>query len=182
MKTINLALIVAVGFSLCGCAGSDGQLQSRTINKSSNETAVAPQKTAPLTDHWNYAAKTATKPNRPAVGDAVAAPLKLLRITANVDGSGRIIFTKDSVRYEHKNWSPPTDVTFDGEAWPKLDQTPAGWRAMSQPLDLTKAWIVKRAGRDVIALELTPEGFDLYLCDSPNGSADYEVTIAIPRR
>ncbi|GDY20278.1 hypothetical protein LBMAG56_16230 [Verrucomicrobiota bacterium] len=35
--------------------------------------------------------------------------------------------------------------------------------------------------RDIIALEHTAEGFDLHLCDSPNGGADYEVTIAITR-
>ena len=37
-------------------------------------------------------------------------------------------------------------------------------------------------GRDVIALEHTPDGFDLYLSDSPNSGAEYDVTIAIPRR
>ena len=108
--------------------------------------------------------------------------VKLLRITANVDGSGRIIFTSDSVHYEHKHWSPPTDVTFDGESWSELDRTPSGWSDFSKGLDLSRARIVQRNGRDVIALEQTAGGFDLYLCDSPNGSADYEVTIAIPRR
>ena len=47
---------------------------------------------------------------------------------------------------------------------------------------LEEAQELKRQGRDVIALESTPAGFDLYLCDSPNGSADYAVTIAIPRK
>ena len=28
----------------------------------------------------------------------------------------------------------------------------------------------------------TADGFDLYLCDSPNGAADYAITLAIPRR
>ena len=70
----------------------------------------------------------------------------------------------------------------DGEPWTKLDQTPAAWRDYSRRLDLSKARIVQRQGRDVIALEQTPDGFDLYLCDSPNGAADYDVTVAIPRR
>ena len=108
--------------------------------------------------------------------------VKLLCITANVDGSGRIIFTGDSVHYEHKNWSPPTHVTFDDMPWNDLDSTPAGWRDFSKELDLTKARIAHREGRDIIALEETAGGFDLYLCDSPNGSANYEVTIAIPER
>jgi hypothetical protein len=107
---------------------------------------------------------------------------KMLRISATVDGSGRIIFTRDAVRYEHKHWDPPTDMVFDGQTWTDLDQTPSAWREIGHHLDLTKAWIVKREGRDVIALEQTPDGFDLYLCDSPNGSSEYSVTIAIPRR
>jgi hypothetical protein len=73
-------------------------------------------------------------------------------------------------------------VTFDGEAWTDLNQTPAGWSELSRQLNLAHARIVSRSGRDVIALEPTAEGFDLYLNDTPNGAADYSVTIAIPRR
>jgi len=117
-----------------------------------------------------------------AFDDSVPAQPKLLRISARCDGSGRIIFTRDRVHYEHKHWARPTEVIFDGEPWTKLDRTPAPWRDFADRVDLTKAWIVKRKGRDVIALEKTPDGFDLYLCDSPNGAAKYAVTIAIPRR
>ena len=99
-----------------------------------------------------------------------------------MDGSGRIVFTRAKVHYEHKHWRPPDHVLFDGESWTKLDKTPVPWRDYGDRLDLSKAWIVKRAGRDVIALEHTPDGFDLYLSDSPNGGADYAVTLAIPRR
>lgn len=117
-----------------------------------------------------------------AFDDAVAAQPKLLHISARVDGSGRIIFTRKSVRYVHKHWRRPNHVLFDGEPWTKLDRTPVPWSDFGDRLDLSKAWIVKRNGRDVIALEHTPDGFDLYLSDSPNGGADYAVTIAIPRR
>lgn len=106
---------------------------------------------------------------------------KLLKITAYVDGSGRFIFTNQKVRYEHRNWEPPVDVSFGGEAWSNLSATPAVWRMIGSQLNLREAKIVSRKGRDIIALEHTAEGFDLYLCDSPNGGADYEVTIAIPR-
>ena len=116
-----------------------------------------------------------------ASGEERAAQPKLLRISATVDGSGHLIFTRDSLKYAHHHWSPPTNVMLDGEAWSDLDTTPPAWSDVAEHLDLTKAWIVKRAGRDVIALEHTPDGFDLYLSDSPNGSADYEVVIALPR-
>ncbi len=106
----------------------------------------------------------------------------LIKITAMVDGSGRIVFTRDGAHYEHKTWDEPTEVTFGGEPWTDLSATPAAWSQAVAHLDLTKAWIVKRKGRDTIALELTPDGFDLYLCDAPNGASLYEVTLAIPRR
>lgn len=107
---------------------------------------------------------------------------KILRFTATVDGSGRLIFTRDGVSYERKSWDPPSNVVLDGKAWEDLSKPPPGWAELIDGLDLAHAWIVKRAGRDTIALEHTPQGFDLYLCDSPNGAAEYEVTIAIPHQ
>jgi hypothetical protein len=118
------------------------------------------------------------------VADAsdVRAQPKLLRISGRIDGSGRIVFTRDSARYEHKHWGRPSRLLFDGEPWARPERTPAAWRGIARGLDLTRAWIVARSGRDVIALENTPDGFDLYLCDSPNGAAEYSITLAIPRR
>ena len=112
----------------------------------------------------------------------VASGPKVLRISANVDGSGRFVFTPERVRYEHRSWGQPTEVTFDEQPWLNLARTPSGWAAIGSQLDLRKASIVERKGRDTIALEHTPTGFDLYFSDAPNGSADYEVTVSIPRR
>ena len=120
--------------------------------------------------------------DKTAFDNSVDAQPKLLRISGRFDGSGAIIFSREAVHYLHKHWARPSGVLFDGEPWTKLDRTPAPWRDFGDRLDLTKAWIVKRKGRDVIALEHTPDGFDLYICDSPNGAADYAVTLAIPRR
>jgi hypothetical protein len=118
------------------------------------------------------------KKNNPVNDNYVA----LIRITANVDGSDRFFFTPDNVSWEHKFWGPPTDVTFDGQPWADLNHAPPGWRELARPLDLRRAWIVNREGRDVIALEHTSKGFELYFCDSPNGAGYYEVTIAVPLR
>ncbi|HWC59517.1 MAG TPA: hypothetical protein VHC44_07460, partial [Verrucomicrobiae bacterium] len=87
-----------------------------------------------------------------------------------------------SVSYHHLNWQPPTDVTFDGEPWQNLDETPLSWTDYARRLDLSRAQIVERKGRDVVALERTEAGFEIFLDDSPNGSDRYEVTIAIPWR
>lgn len=125
---------------------------------------------------------SATANGQQGSNDVIDAQPQLVRIAATVDGSGRIVFTRGKVFYEHRHWERPTTVYFDGTPWANLDTTPAQWADYSLRLDLSKAWIVKRRGRDVIALEHTPDGFDLYLSDSPNSSGDYEVTIAIPRR
>jgi hypothetical protein len=107
----------------------------------------------------------------------------LLRITARVDGSGKIVVTPKGARYEHLSWDPPVDVSFDGQAWANLASPPPAWRGRDlSELDFGRARILTRKGRDVIALEPTGDGFVVYFSDSPNGAGDYEVTIAIPRR
>jgi hypothetical protein len=157
MNPFKLSVLLAVGLGVNGCA--------------TGKKSCTPNSHAPTDCHKCEMARLPADP-----------PEKLLKLTATVDGSGRIIFNGDSARYEHKFWSPPWNVTFDGEAWTDLSQTPAGWNNLSRQLDLPRAHIVSRSGRDVIALEPTAEGFDLYLNDTPNGADNYEVTIAIPRR
>jgi hypothetical protein len=110
------------------------------------------------------------------------AEAKIVKLTAEVDGSGFFEFTPVSARYHHLNWQPPTAVTLDGEPWTELDQTPPAWTDNGRQLDLSRAQIVERKGRDVVALEKTEAGFDLYFCDSPGGADPYKVTIAIPWR
>jgi len=116
------------------------------------------------------------------LSSAEIADAKILKITADVDGSGFFTFTPVSASYHHLNWQPPTNVSFDGEPWSDLNKTPAAWADYGRELDLARAQIVERKGRDVIALEKTEGGFDLYLCDSPGGADQYEVSIAIPWR
>ncbi|MEK6261538.1 MAG: hypothetical protein AABP62_23310 [Planctomycetota bacterium] len=137
---------------------------------------ISPNKKTTKPDSRDGVATVATS------DDSVEAQPKLLRIYATVDGTGRIIVTGRTVCYERKRGGQLTQVKFDGEPWSDLDKTPPAWRDIGERLDLTRAWIVKRKGRDVIALETTPDGFDVYFCDSPGGAGDYEVTIAIPRR
>lgn len=127
-------------------------------------------------------ARSDLEPGDKAADDTIDAQPKLVRISGDIDGSGRIVCSRDKLCYVHMHWGRPNNMMFDGEAWTNLDVTPPAWSDYSLRLDLTKAWIVKRVGRDTIALESTPDGFNLYLNDSPNGSQTYEVTIAIPRR
>ena len=99
-----------------------------------------------------------------------------------IDGSERFIFTQDTAWNNHGHWQAPKDVLFNGTPWDDLSQAPPGWAALAPTLDLGKAAITVRNGRDIIALETTKEGFDLYFADTHMGAAKYSVTISIPRK
>ena len=105
-----------------------------------------------------------------------------ITISATVDGSERFIFTRDTAWNDHGRWQAPKDVLFNDTPWEDLSQAPSGWVELAPKLDLSKATITVRNGRDIIALEPTPEGFDLYFADTQMGSAKYSVTISIPRK
>ena len=105
-----------------------------------------------------------------------------LTFSAVIDGTDRFIFTKDMAWNEHLTWNLPRNVTLNGEAWSDLTAPPARWAEIVKDLDLTKATIATRNGRDVIALEHTADGFDLYFVDNPSGSGTYEVTILVPHK
>jgi hypothetical protein len=73
-------------------------------------------------------------------------------------------------------------VLFNGVPWPDLTQQPEGWPEFAAPLDLPRAVITARQSRDIIALESTAEGFDLYFADTQMGAGQYSVTVSIPRK
>ena len=108
-------------------------------------------------------------------------PHEYLTISGVIDGSDKFTFTKERVKWTHLHWSEPVSMKFHGKRWLDLDKTPAQWNEFAN-LDLSHATIVRRKGRDVVALEPNCCGFVLYLDDSPNGAGYYSVTIAIPRQ
>lgn len=164
-------------------AVNDATASNDTTEPSVQTTQSEFQSVHPARTDWTGDSKPA--PNRATcrkTGVANTTYVALIRITANVDGSDRFFFAPDNVRWEHKFWGNPTDVTFDGQPWTDLNHAPAGWRDLARPLDLRGAWIVHSQGRDVVALGRTSDGFELSLCDSPGGADYYEVTIAVPLR
>lgn len=104
-----------------------------------------------------------------------------LTISGQIDGSEKFIFTPAGVKWVHLHWSEPDDMTFQGKPWNNPRKTPAKWAEFAS-LSLPHARITKRKGRDLVALEPTPDGFILYFDDAPNGAAYYSVTIAIPKQ
>ncbi len=105
-----------------------------------------------------------------------------ITFSATIDGSDRFIFTTDNVWNDHGKWDPPSKVLFNGEPWEDLSQSPTGWGELAPTLDLRKATIVTRDGRDFVSLEPTAEGFDIYFADTLMGSGPYTITISVPRR
>ena len=105
-----------------------------------------------------------------------------ITLTATIDGSDRFIFTPDIAYDEHGRWGPPQNVVFNSQPWTDLTQPPPGWPDLVKDLDLGKATLLTRKGRDVIALETTSEGFDLVFADTQMGAGEYEVTISIPKK
>ncbi len=105
-----------------------------------------------------------------------------ITVSATVDGSERFMFTAQGVQHEHGQWQPPKNVLFNDQPWEDLTQPPPGWAELAVGLDLKRAVITERSGRDVISLEATHEGFDLFLADSQMGAGKYAVTISIPRK
>jgi hypothetical protein len=103
-------------------------------------------------------------------------------LSATIDGSDRFIFTHDTVWNEHGRWQPPQKVLFNGEPWEDLSQAPPGWPELARDLDLRRAGLLTREGRDMVALEVTAEGFDLLFADTQMGAATYSATISIPRK
>jgi hypothetical protein len=103
-------------------------------------------------------------------------------LSATIDGSDRFIFTRDNVWNEHGRWQPPQKVLFNGEPWEDLSLAPPGWAELAGDLDLRRAGLLTREGRDIIALEATAEGFDVLFADTPMGAATYSATISIPRK
>ena len=101
-------------------------------------------------------------------------------LSAVVDGSEMFTFSKDEVTHQHKSWGPPTNVLFNGKPWVHLERTPDKWTEHRGKLDLTRAWVVRRSGRDCVAMEKITNGFRVYMADAPNGAAPYSITIAIP--
>ncbi len=104
----------------------------------------------------------------------------LITITGSIDGSEKFDFKPGVITWTHKEWQPPKNMVFAGVPWTDLKTTPDLWADLKYA-DITRARIVERSGRDIISLEPTEDGFTLLLSDSPNGEADYSVTILIPK-
>jgi hypothetical protein len=121
----------------------------------------------------------ATKPAEPPLD----ASTFVLEVVADIDGSDELHITRDGLKWNHKQWDWPSNVTVNGKEWdPHADMTwdtlgvdvasgengPVGWSR-----------ILSRAGRDTIAVEPDADGLIVYYADTPEGGDTYSVKIAL---
>jgi hypothetical protein len=100
-----------------------------------------------------------------------------------IDGSDRIVITDAGARWENVHWGAPAGVVkMNGFSWeprsqpflPNEGQEPF----LPHDVDLSRARLVSRSGRDYCGIEPGVDGLVLRFVDSPNGAAPYRMVIA----
>ncbi len=121
--------------------------------------------------------RAAPRPIGRVAGELAGPPFERITLSAVVDGSGKFVFTKGALSYRHFHWGPPQDVRIDGQPWHDLDRTPPRWTDVASRVSLETVRILERSGRDVICVEPTAQGFEVYVADSPNDRDTYSITL-----
>ena len=99
-----------------------------------------------------------------------------------VDGSDRILITRDGAFWEHAHWGwPPGTVTVNGTEWAPRQKnylTAAGAaKFLPECFSLEAVHLERIKGRDVVALERADDALIVYLDDTPVGADEYEFKI-----
>ncbi len=120
---------------------------------------------------------TSAAPERPA------AERVTLTFDGVIDGSDRVVITATEARWENVYWGTyDVEVTLNGVKWRPARQrvlpNSGATRFLPPGVDLAKAQIVSRAGRDHAAIETAPGRLTLRFVDSPNGVDRYGLVVA----
>jgi hypothetical protein len=104
----------------------------------------------------------------------------ILDIKATIDGGDLLKITPKGANWIHNQYALPTDISVNGVSWdpglqPNLHKTGL------EDVDFSTARVVWRSGRDVVAMENTPDGITVYFNDTPPSAAPYEIKIAMQR-
>jgi hypothetical protein len=99
-----------------------------------------------------------------------------------IDGSDKILINHAGALWEHVNWDwPPGSVTVNDRQWDSREKnyiTTAGTnRFLPVRFSLSAVELQVINGRDMVALERTPNGLAVYLDDTFPGADEYEFTI-----
>ena len=109
-------------------------------------------------------------------------PEAVFHFKGSVDGSDRILITRDGALWEHAHWDwPEGAVTVNRTQWDPRQKnylTTAGMtKFLAECFSLDAVNLERIKGRDVIALGRTNNGLVVYLDDTPVGAGEYEFKI-----
>lgn len=141
----------------------------------SNASTVAPV----LSTELRYVTMPSLATDDP---QALANTNAVFHFRGKVDGSDRILITRQGAFWEHVNWNwPAGNVTINGSQWNPQEKnyltTTGAVLFLPAAYSLHDVQLETIAGRDVVALERTNEALLVYLNDTPSGVADYEFKI-----
>jgi hypothetical protein len=129
-----------------------------------------------LSSELQYVAMPSLASNLFDSGDA------LFHFKGLVDGSDKIVITRDGALWNHINWGwPHGAVTINGTQWKPQEKnyvtTTGTSKFLPETFSLESVNLETIQGRDVIALERTPNALVVYLNDTPIGPGEYEFKI-----
>ena len=126
------------------------------------------------------------------LGSAAASPAGLnawaaqqdavFHFQGKIDGSDRILITRDGAFWDHAHWGwPEGAVTVNGTQWHPREKncltTAGAAKFLAECYSLEAVDLERIGGRDVVALERTNNGLVVYLDDTPVGAGEYEFKI-----
>jgi hypothetical protein len=111
-----------------------------------------------------------------------AEPEAVFHFRGMIDGSDRIVITREGAWWQHAHWDwPHGTVRVNGAEWnPSRHNclTTAGTaKLLPQPFSPAAADLEVIKGRDVVALELTNAALIVYINDTPPGADEYEFKV-----
>ena len=115
----------------------------------------------------------------PSSADAGAA---VFHFKGRVDGSDRIVITREGALWSHLNWHWPLQaVTINGAQWNPKEKnyvtTEGTSKFLPEAFSLESADLDILQGRDVVALERATNALIVHLDDTPAGASEYEFRI-----
>ena len=111
----------------------------------------------------------------------------VLRIRGKIDGTDKIIITREGAVWEHMNWDwPQSTVWFNDIDWIPREKniiTASGAAGfLPEEADLSAARLERVRCRDIVALERSETSLAIHLGDTLLGADDYEFRLHVPLR
>ena len=170
-------------------------IETRPVDAAGSEVTFIMAKPSEVMEIFRLRGKTATAANAEVSADVpyvtgaslAANPSEaVFHFKGVIDGSDRILITRDGASWEHVNWSWPEDfVTVNGAKWNPgaknflTTRDPAGFLPPHFAFESAELQVV--TGRDLVAIERVDQGLMIYLDDTQWGSSEYEFEVRFHR-